>query len=301
MTMSAGKSGAIRNRLFIHLFLILFCLIAFIIPFWLVISISFTSEEALLNYGYKLIPKDFSITAYQFVFKNPQKLLDAYGVTAAQAVIGTFLAVLVMALCAYPLSRSSFRLKKPITFYIFFTMLFGGGLIPSYILNTVYLRLGNKLWIYILPCLANAFYIIIFRTFFQGLSASLVESAKIDGASELRIFFRIIFPLSTPVMATISLLFLLDRWNDWYTSLIYIRKENLFTLQYLLQKILMEAEFISRMAAEFPVGADLNAFKVPTEGMRFAMCIVAAGPMLVIFPFFQKYFAQGLTIGAVKG
>jgi ABC-type sugar transport system, permease component len=180
-------------------------------------------------------------------------------------------------------------------------MLFGGGLIPTYILNTTYLHLGNKIWVYILPGMASAFYIIIFRTFFQQLSISLVESAKIDGASEIRIFFQIVIPQSTPVLATISLFLLLDHWNDWYTCLVYIRDEKLYTLQYLLQRILNEAEFVSKLASRAPPGISLNRFELPTESLKFAMCIVAAGPMLVIFPFFQKYFTRGLVIGSVKG
>jgi putative aldouronate transport system permease protein len=153
------------------------------------------------------------------------------------------------------------------------------------------------------PQLANDFHIIFIRTFFQELPGSLTESAKIDGAGEFRIFFRIVLPLSKPVMATIALLTLLVKWNDWYTSLIYIRDAELYTLQYMLQRILREAEFINKISRNMPAGIDISQISgdMPTEGMRFAMCIVAAGPMLVVFPFFQKYFTRGLTIGAVKG
>lgn len=181
-------------------------------------------------------------------------------------------------------------------------MLFNGGLIPTYILNYKYLHLGNTIWIYILPTLCSAFYIIILRTFFQGLPLSLVESAKLDGASEIRIFFQIILPLSKPVLATVSLLTLLTKWNDWYTSLIYITDSNLYTLQFLLKRILQEVEFLRIMANNAPPGIDLTAIEdTPVESLKFAMCIIAAGPMLMVFPFFQKYFAKGLTVGSVKG
>ncbi len=299
--MTGTRNKFINYRTGIHIFFILFCL-AFILPFLIVVSISFSNEASLSEYGYRLIPKEFDLTAYKYVFANPTQLINSYKVTIFISLVGTFLGVLIMALVAYPLSRQNFRYKKVITFYIFFTMLFGGGLIPTYILVTQYLGLGNKIGVYIALGLINAFHIIIIRTFFQGLPSSLVESAKIDGASEIRIFFQIIMPLSKPVIATIALFTLLFRWNDWFTSLIYIRNKDLYTLQYLLQRILREAEFVKNIARDMPSGIDIDQISnVPTESMRFAMAIIAAGPMLVVFPFFQKYFTRGLTIGAVKG
>lgn len=287
--------------LLINLYFIISSLV-FIIPFVLIISASFTDEQALLSNGYKLIPSAFSTEAYKYVFRSPGQLIDSYKVTIIYSLAATFLGVVVMSMMAYPLSRANYRYKKPVTFIILFTMLFSGGLVPTYIWMTKYLHLGNTIWVYILPNLVNAFHIIVIRTFFQGLPPSLVESAKIDGARELQIFFKIILPLSKPVIATISLLTLLARWNDWNTALIYIKSKELYSLQYLLQKILRETQFIKDMADSTPVaGIDLDLSKLPSETMRFAMCMVAAGPMLIIFPFFQKYFAKGLTVGAVKG
>lgn len=285
----------------IHLYFILSSLL-FIVPFLLIVSASFTDEQTLLEQGYKLIPTKFSMEAYQYVFRNPKQLLDSYKVTIIYSFLATFLGVIIMSMLAYPLSRENYRYKKPVTFFIFFTMLFSGGLVPTYIWTTRFLGLGNTIWVYILPFLVNAFHVIVIRTFFQSLPASLMESAKIDGASELRIFFRIVIPLSKPVIATISLLTLLARWNDWNTALIYIKSSELYSLQYLLQKILREVQFVQSMAEGTAVaGVDFNASTLPSETMRFAMCMVAAGPMLVVFPFFQKYFARGLTVGAVKG
>ena len=228
--------------------------------------------------------------------------MDSYKITIFYSLTATFFGVIVMAMLAYPLSKPNYRYKKPVTFFIFFTMLFSGGLIPSYIWITRYLHLGDTVWVYILPNLVNAFHVIVIRTFFQGLPQSLTEAAKIDGMSELMIFFKIVIPLSKPVIATISLLTLLARWNDWNTALIYIKSTNLYSLQYLLQKILREVEFVKNMAESTPIaGIDMDATQLPSETIRFAMCMVAAGPMLVVFPFFQKYFAKGLTVGAVKG
>lgn len=283
---------------------IMFCLgsLVFILPFVLIISASFSDEQTLLSEGYKLIPSVFSTEAYKYVFRNPQQLLDSYKVTIIYSIVATVLGVVVMSMLAYPLSRPNYKYKKIATFFIFFTMLFSGGLIPTYIWITRYLHLGDTIWVYILPCLVNAFHVIVIRSFFQGLPQALMESAKIDGASELQTFFKIVMPLSKPVIATISLLTLLARWNDWNTALIYIKSTNLYSLQYLLQKILREAEFVKNMAESSPVaGVDLDLSNLPSVTIRFAMCMVAAGPMLIIFPFFQKYFAKGLTVGAVKG
>ena len=203
---------------------------------------------------------------------------------------------------AYPLSRSNFRFKKPITWLIFFTMLFSAGMIPSYITLTKYYHLGNSFWIYIIPGMTGgAWNTMVFRTFFKGLPESLFEAARIDGAKELYIFFRIVIPLSTPVFASLGFMTLVGKWNDYTTSMIYIRDESLYTLQFLLQRILNEADYLSKMAQEGIVGIDISARRRPAETLKYALCVIAAGPMLLVFPFFQKYFSQGLTIGAVKG
>lgn len=295
------KNGITLPRVAINLFFIIGSLM-FIIPFVLIISASFTKESALVSEGYKLFPTEFSLEAYKYVFRSPQQLLDSYKITIIYSFVATFLGVIVMSMLAYPLSRPNYKYKKIVTFFILFTMLFSGGLVPSYIWMTKYLHMGDTIWVYILPFLVNAFHVIVIRTFFQGLPSALMESAKIDGASELQTFFKIVLPLSKPVIATISLLTLLARWNDWNTALIYIKSTNLYSLQYLLQKILREVEFVKNMAESSPVaGVDFNSANLPSVTIRFAMCMVAAGPMLIVFPFFQKYFAKGLTVGAVKG
>lgn len=295
------KKKLSAGNICVNIFFILFSL-TFLIPFILIISASFTEEHALVANGYSLWPSELALDAYKYVFRNPDRLITAYKVTIFYSVTATALSMVVMMLMAYPLSRPNYRYKRGVTFFIFFTMLFSGGLVPSYILMTKYLHIGNTIWVYILPYMANAFHIIVIRTFFQGLPDSLVESAKIDGAGELKILFSIIMPLSKPVIATISLLTLLARWNDWNTALIYIRNSKLYSLQYLLQEILRNVQFIQEMAQSSPVsGGLIDTSEIPSETIRFAMCIVAAGPMLIIFPFFQKYFAKGLTVGAVKG
>lgn len=289
-----------RFNWLIHIFFILLSL-TFIVPMLYVISVSFTSQEAIDTFGYKLIPPEFSFDAYEFIFRNPTQLINSYKVTIFTSLLGTLLNVTIMAMVAFPLSQHSFHFRKPIMYLIFFTMLFSGGLIPHYILTTQYLGLDNTVWVYILPTLASAYHIIIIRTFFQQLPVSLVESARLDGASDARIFTSIILPLSKPVIATIALMTMLNKWNDWYTTLIYVRDNELYTLQYMLQKILREVQFMKEVSQSNLAGNLVLETNVPEEPARFAMVIVAAGPMLVIFPFFQKYFTRGLTIGAVKG
>lgn len=286
------------SQIVLHIMLSLLCL-TYILPFMLLVSISFSSESAIREFGYTFIPKVFSVEAYKQIFNNPTSLINAYKTTTIFSALTTALSIIIMGMMAYPLARKNCNFRKPLSFFIFFTMLFSGGLIPSYIINTNVLHLNNTIWIYILPSLVSAWYIIIIRTFYQGLPTEMIEATKIDGASEITVFTRIIAPLSLPSYATIGFLVLLAKWNDWNTTLIYIDNIELYSLQYLLQKILREAEFLNKVATD-GTGLFQNQ-EVPTESMRYAMAILAAGPMLVVFPFFQKYFTKGMTIGAVKG
>ncbi len=289
----------------LHLFFIVMSA-CFVLPLLLVVSASLTSEEWLTSgHGFSLIPPEFSLNAYQVVFADTTRMIRAYVVTIAQAAIGTILSCIVAGMIAYALSRSNFRFKKPITVIVFFTMLFGAGMIPTYIVYAKYYGISNNFLIYILPGITGgAWNTMVYRTFFKGLPESLFESAHIDGATELRIFFGIVVPLSTPVFASIGFMTLVGKWNDYSTSMIYIRDEKLYTLQYLLQRLMAEAEFLKALASGQMMAMgniDVSAMEQPSESLRFALCVVAAGPMLLVFPFFQKYFAKGLTIGAVKG
>lgn len=292
----------IRDKVIIHTILILLCC-TFIIPLIYVISLSVTPEVTIARGGYKLIPSEIDFSAYRLIFEEPTQLIDSYQITIAFSLLGTFLSVVFMSMIAYALAREQFYYRRGVTFFVYFTMLFSGGLIPSYIINTQYLGMGDSFWVYIFPTLIAPYYVLILRTFFKGLPASLTEAAKVDGASEMKIFTTIVLPLSKPVLATVSLLILLAKWNDWNTSLIYIMDAKKYSLQFLLQKILREAEFLKNMADSPNAAMLLDQMQqdAPVESMRFAMAILAAGPMMIIFPFFQKYFTKGLTIGAVKG
>ena len=285
------------GQVVLHIVFLLMVLV-YIVPFLMVISVSFTDEKALVREGYHLIPSVFSTEAYRMVFSDPMQILYSYGTTITFTLTSTFLAVLVMGIMAYPLSRPNYRYKGPVTFIVLFTMLFSGGMVPSYLLIVKYLHLNNTIWVYIFPGLVSAYNLIIIRTNYKSLPGELIEAAKIDGASEMYICFKIVMPLSKPVLASIGFLFLVNKWNDWNTSLLYITNPKLYSLQYLLQKILNEAEYLKQLA---DTGQLMGGEVFPTESFRYAMAMVAAGPVLCVFPFFQKYFAKGMTLGGVKG
>lgn len=287
------------DKVVIHTILILFSLFC-VLPFFVLVVTSFSSEAAINKYGYGLICRDFDLTSYKYIFSNPDSFLGAYAVTLSQAFLGTFLSVFIMSMAAYALSRRYFRLKNKFNLYLFFTMVFSGGLVPGYILITQYLKLGNTFWVYIIPGLVSPWYLFVIRTFFRDIPEALSESALLDGAGEFLIFFKIILPLSKPVLATVSLMIVLGKWNDWNTSLLYITNEKLFTIQYLLQKMLKDLDILKKQMLYMPSTVDVNT-DIPSESLRLAMAVVAAGPMTLIFPFFQKYFVKGLTIGSVKG
>lgn len=284
----------------LNLFFVLACL-SFILPLMMVIAASFSEEKRLVLEGFSIFPRGFSLEAYRSTFANAEKMIRAYIVTFSQAAIGTVLGCVVAGMAGYALCRSNFRFRKFVTWYIFFTMLFSAGMIPSYIVLSKYYHLTNTYWVYILPGFAGgAWNTMVFRTFFKGLPDSLFESAYLDGAKELRIYFQIVMPLSKPVYASLGFVTLVAKWNDYTTSMIYIRDEELYTLQFLLQRLTSETEYLKQMMQQgMTMLVDVSA--MPSETLKYAMCVVAAGPMLVVFPFFQKYFSKGLLIGAVKG
>ena len=290
------KQNKIQQIVLCVIFAILCLLIVF--PFWLLLSASLSNGEVLATKGYQIWPNPVDFSSYKYVFENPQQILRAYGVTFVFSSVTMVLAVLCMAMVAYPLSRSNLKGRNVINFYLYFTMLFGGGLVPTYILIAKFLHLNDTMWVYILPALINPWHVFMIRTFFKGIPGEIVESATIDGASEYTIFIKMIIPLSKPVLATIALFTFLGKWNDWNTALIYITKPELYSLQYLLQKIM---EDINLLKQNQQVASMMDVANIPTETVRMAMAVVVAGPALVVFPFFQKYFVKGLTVGSVKG
>jgi len=282
----------------IHLIIILFC-IPCVAAFLIVVSVSLSKEKEILKNGYSFLPRNLDFTSYRYVFENSGQIIRSYFVTGLSTLMGTMLSVLLMAMLAYSLSRQNFKLRTPLSFMVFFTMLFSGGLVPSYILVTQYLHLADTFLILLLSGLINAWHVILLKTFFKSIESALIESAKIDGASEYRILFEIVMPVARPAIATIALLGSLARWNDWFTCMLYIRNEHLLTLQYLLQRIMLNAEMLKSGMINIPAGLE-KAIKVPEETVRMAMVVIATGPMLFVFPFFQKYFVKGIMVGSVK-
>ncbi len=286
-----------RFQIILNCIFIIFCFLI-IFPFWLLVSASLSDANVLAQQGYQILPKPIDFSSYMFVFKNPEQILRAYWVTFIFSLASMILSVLLTAMIAYPLSRKHLKGRNAINFYLYFTMLFSGGLVPTYLVVAKYLNLDDTIWVYILPGAVSAWNVFMMRTFFAGIPNEIIESAKVDGASEYRIFASMIIPLSKPVIATVGLMVFLSKWNDWNTALIYISDPELYSLQYLLQSIMEDINMLKQNPAATSMMQEMN---IPSETIRMAMAVVVAGPALVIFPFFQKYFVKGLTVGSVKG
>jgi putative aldouronate transport system permease protein len=283
------------SRFSIHFTLLILGLCC-LIPLLLIVSASFTDETALTRFGYRLIPAEFSTAAYTLILRNPGVIIRAYLVTITVTFVGTTVAVLMMALLAYPLSRPEFALRKPLSFFVFFTMLFNGGIVPYYILMTQYLRVQDTLFALILPFLVVVYYVLILRTYFASLPSELIDAARVDGAGEFRIFISVALPLAKPALATIALFTALNYWNDWTTALYFIRDADLYPLQYLLYIIQSNAEAMQLQSA----AGNISVGDIPTQTSRMAMAVLATGPAALIFLFFQRYLVRGVTLGAFK-
>ena len=283
-------------RIVLGAILLFFCL-ACIIPFVLVISISLTPQNIIDSNGFSLFPKRVTFEAYQYLFKFPETIIRAYGVSFFVTIVGTVLNLVLTATLAYPLSRVDFKHRGKVSLYLFITMIFSGGLVPSYILMTQYLNIGNTLWVLILPSLVVPNNVFLLRMFMQETPSGIYESARLDGASEYRIFTDIVLPIVKPGLATVGMFIVLMYWNDVINARIYITDKDLLPLQNLMDQFTQYIEYIKQNAGT--PGMPLT--DVPSDPILFAMCLVAAGPMLFVFMFFQKYFVSGLTMGAMKG
>ena len=270
-------------------------------PFLLLISSSLSSEAALAQYGYGFWPKEFSLNAYTYLFKSSMKIAKGYGITLIVTLVGTTLSVLITTLFAYPLSRKELPFRYGVSFVVFFTVLFEGGLVPSYMMWTRTFHIKNTIWALIMPSLLlNAFYVIMMRSFFtSSIPDALIEAARIDGAGEYKILARVVIPLSKPMMATISLMVGLGYWNDWTNSLYYITDESLFSIQAILNTIITNIQFLTSGQSSAASAVDVS--KLPSVSIRMAIAVIGVLPVLCIYPFFQKYFVKGIVVGGVKG
>lgn len=283
----------------INLFFMLYA-VACIYPLLLVLGVSFSEEKTLYQFGYGVIPKIASLEAYKYLIRSGDAVLKAYGVTIFVTVVGTIAATLITALFAYPLSRREFTHRKFFSFLLFFSMLFGGGMVPWFVVCVNILHINDTIYALILPSLLNAWHIIILRTFMKlNIPDAVVDAARIDGSGELRTFFTIILPLSLPGLATVALFSTLGYWNDWWLPLMLVNDPNLYNLQFLIYKILNSIQYLAMLQSQM-IGVT-GVEQMPSESARMAMCIISIGPIILAYPFFQKYFIKGLTIGAVKG
>lgn len=272
--------------------------VACIFPFTLVVMSSFTDERTLAIEGYKLIPSKLSIDAYKLLFQT-QSVFNAYKVTVFVTVVGTFLSMLLTSAMAYAMSVKNFRIRNGLAFFVYFTMMFSGGLVSIYILISKYMNMKDTIWVLIIPSLIQPYNMLLMRNFFAGIPESLAESAKIDGANDIKILFKIIMPVSLPGIATIGLFYALAYWNEWYKVLLYINNENLYTLQYLIMKILRQINYATTQASQYDISTSFQT--VPTYSYRMATIVVTIGPIIILYPSLQKYFVKGLTVGSVKG
>lgn len=280
---------------------ILFILsICAILPIILVFSASITDESTLLTEGYSFIPSKISFSAYTYLINQSSLILRAYGVTIFVTVVGTILGVFLTAMLAYPMSRKDFKYSNVIAFLVFFTMIFNGGIVPSYMMWSNVFHIKNTIFALILPnYLVTGFNVFLVKNYYSNsIPHAIIEAAKIDGASEMTIFYRIILPLSKPVIATVSLFTGLLYWNDWVNGLYYITDAELYPIQNLLMKIMDNVEFLRSGSANLVGVGDMN---IPGTSVRMAMAVIVILPIMIIFPFVQKHFIKGVVVGSVKG
>lgn len=287
-------------QVIIHIILVLLTVCA-IAPVWVLVAGSLTDEQELILKGYSFIPAKFSGASYQYLMNKSGDILRAYGITLFITIVGTTLSLMITPMLAYAVSRRDFPARNVIAFLVFFTMLFNGGIVPSYIMWTQIFHLKNNILSLIIPgLLMNGFNVILMRNYFsKNIPMEMIEAAKIDGAGEFLIYFKMVLPLSLPIMATVGLFVGLGYWNDWTNGLYYVTKPELYSLQNLLNRILQDVQFLSSSTVSSAGGAVTT--QLPSVGIRMAISVVGILPIMVLYPFFQKYFVKGITAGAVKG
>ncbi|WP_312855532.1 carbohydrate ABC transporter permease [Litoribacterium kuwaitense] len=270
-----------------------------VFPFAFVIIISFTDEQTLAQNGYSIFPEKWSLAAYEYIIQSGDQLVQSYGVTILVTVVGTLISLFLISTFSYAISRRDFKYRNFFSFLAFFTMLFNGGLVPTYIVISQFLGLKNSIWALIFPLAINAFYVLVMRTFYRTtVPEEMIESGKIDGAGEFRIFFQLVLPISLPGLATVGLFSTLAYWNDWFNALLYIDDPSLVPLQSMLMRIETSMQFI---ASNSQLSSSVGLLSsLPQDTARMAMVVLATGPIVLAYPFFQRYFVQGLTVGSVK-
>lgn len=290
---------SVRSNVILLILLTIFAVIC-VMPVVLVVIVSFSSEQSIFQKGYSFFPMEFSLNAYQFFLKLGDQIYRSYGITIFVTLFGTLFSLAVTTMFAYVLSRPDYRYGKIFTFLMLFTMLFNGGLVPSYMVNTQLLGLRDSIWALIFPMALNAFYVIVLRTFFKSIPLEIIEAAHMDGAGEFRTFIRIVLPLSKPGIATIGLFTVIAYWNDWFLGMLYMFETKNYPIQTLLQSMQNSLEALTQSSANALEYAEM-AKNAPTDSGRMALTVLVVLPVMLAYPFFQKYFVKGLTVGGVKG
>lgn len=275
-----------------------------VLPFLLVFVSSVTDENVLIRNGYSFFPEKFSLYAYQYIIRQGDKILRAYGVTIFVTFVGTALNLAMSSMLAYPLSVKTLPHRRVITFFVFFTMLFNGGLVPTYLMYVNYFHIKNTLWALIIPnLLLSANNILMIRSYFvTSIPGALFEAAKIDGAGHMKIFSTLVLPLGKPILVTMGLFSGLAYWNDWTNGLYYLSGndgQKLYSIQNLLNQMITDIQYLASGKVTGNIGAEVA--KLPATSIRMAIAFIAMLPLFIIYPFLQKYFAEGITLGAVKG
>lgn len=285
-----------KTSQFIINFILILLALCCLLPFLLLVTSSFTEETALMQNGYSFFPKRWSTESYQYLFRSGSTIFRGYAMTILVTAVGTTCSMVITTLFAWPLSRKELPGRYIMSFIVFFTMLFNGGLVPTYMMWTQVFHIKNTIAALIIPSLMmNAFYVIMMRSYFTAnIPDALIEAARIDGAGEYTILLKITLPMSLPIMATIGLMVGLGYWNDWLNGLYYLTDTNLFTIQNILNRIIQDIQFLANNSSGI-------AMKLPSIGIRMAIAVIGVLPIFCIYPFFQKYFVKGITIGGVKG
>lgn len=287
--------GEVIFEIVVYAIATIFCIYC-LFPFAIILGSSFETEANFATYGFPIIPKDFTVTAYKLVLGDGQ-IFRAYGVTIFTTVAGTIFSMFLTITMAYPLSLKKVKFRNVITFFVYFTMLFGGGLVPTYLLITKNLNMKNNIFVLIIPVAFSAWNMFLMRNFFNGIPKELSESAYMDGANDFQILWKIILPVSVPGIATLSLFYALGYWNQWFNAMLYLEDSRLFPLQYLLMRMLRNMDAMREMART----TGMSVGEVPANSLRMATTVVAIGPIVLLYPYVQKYFTSGLTVGAIKG
>lgn len=282
-----------------HIVMILLSVMA-VVPFVLLITSSLTENSSIVRNGYSFVPKEWSLEAYKYLFNNGSQIVHAYLITIISTLMGTFTSILISTMLAYPLSRKDFVFRKPLAFLVVFSILFHGGMVPTYLVYTTIINIKNTIWAQVMPSLMNGFYVLLIRTYYMtSIPTEIIEAAKIDGATEMRAFWRIILPLSVPILASVGLLVGIGYWNNWYNGLLFVTESKYMSIQNILNQMMTNIQYLSSGAAAGEI--KVSTQDLPSYTVQMAIGVVGALPIIVSYPFFQRYFIKGIAIGAVKG